>query len=162
MCKRITQSVWPWKFLGRRVFHYSQVRVVLPLSVKKWPKIHPTTPHPPNLYIHQIFTLFRGSTVRKVPKLAFSRTRLQHNDNSILSLRSPNKLALHLFIIFSLLCSHYVIDLIKKLEKRLMVVSIFLKIKFRHAQMSVPKIGILMSKTASINPCYYLKLEIKE
>ena len=32
-----------------------------------------------------------------------------------------------------------------------MVVSIFLKIKFRHAQISVPKIGILMSKTAYIN-----------
>ena len=48
--------------------------------------------------------------------------------------------------------SHYVTDLIKKLETRLMVVSIFLKIKFRHAQISVPQIGISMSKTACINP----------
>ena len=52
----------------------------------------------------------------------------------------------------SLLCSHYVIDLIKKLEMHLMVVTIFLKIKFRHAQISVPKIGIPMSETACINP----------
>ena len=88
-----------------------------------------------------------------MPKLAFSPTRLQRNDDPILSLTSPNKLALHLFIIFSLLCSHYVSDLIKKLETRLMVVSIFRKIKFRHAQISVPKIGISMLKTTSINPC---------
>ena len=53
---------------------------------------------------------------------------------------------------FPLLCSHYVIDLIKNLETRLMVVSIFLKIKFKHGQISVPKIGISMSKTAYINP----------
>ena len=54
----------------------------------------------------------------------------------------------------SLLCSHYVIDLIKKLEMHLMVVTIFLKIKFRHAQISVPKIGIPMSETACINPWF--------
>ena len=33
-----------------------------------------------------------------------------------------------------------------------MVVSVLLKIKFGHAQISVPKIGIPMSKTACINP----------
>ena len=33
----------------------------------------------------------------------------------------------HLFFIFSLLCSHYVADLIKKLELRLMVVSVLPK-----------------------------------
>ena len=87
-----------------------------------------------------------------MPKLAFSPTRLQHNDGPILSLRSLDELTLHLFIIFPLLCSHYVIDLIKKLETRLMVVTIFLKIKFKHGQISVPKIGISMSKTAYINP----------
>ena len=48
------------------------------------------------------------------------------------------------FIIFSLLCSHYVADLIKKLEMLLMVVPVFLKIKFRQAQISVTKIGIPM------------------
>ena len=73
-----------------------------------------------------------------MPKLAFSPARLQLSDNPILSLRSPNKLTFHLFIISSLLCSYYVIDLIKKLETRLMVVSIFLKIKFRQAKISVP------------------------
>ena len=39
----------------------------------------------------------------------------------------------------------------KKLELRLMVVSVLLKTKSGHAQISVPKIGIPMSKIASIN-----------
>ena len=91
------------------------------------------------------------SIVRKVPKLAFSQNKIQHNDDPILSLKSPNKLYIT-FIILSLLWSHYVTDLIKKLELRLMVVSVFLKIKFRHAQISVPKIGMPMSKIACINP----------
>ena len=59
---------------------------------------------------------------------------------------------MHLFYIFSLLCSDYVADSIKKLELCLTVVSILLKIRFGHTQISVPKIGILMSKTACINP----------
>ena len=58
----------------------------------------------------------------------------------------------HLFFIFSLLCSHYVADLIKKLEMNLMVVSVLLEIKFGHAQLSLPKIGIRMLKAACINP----------
>ena len=29
LCKRITQSDWPWKFWGCRVFYYSRVKVVL-------------------------------------------------------------------------------------------------------------------------------------
>ena len=39
----------------------------------------------------------------------------------------------------------------KKLELRLMVVSVLLKTKSGHAQISVPKIGIPRSKIASIN-----------
>ena len=35
-----------------------------------------------------------------------------------------------------------------------MVVSVLLKIKFGHAQISEPKIGIPMLKTACIHPCY--------
>ena len=58
----------------------------------------------------------------------------------------------HLFFIFSLLCSHYVADLIKKLELNLMVVSVLLEIKFGHAQLSLPKIGIRMLKAACISP----------
>ena len=58
-----------------------------------------------------------------------------------------------IFFIFSLLCLHYIADLIKKLEWRLMIVSVLLEIKFEHAQVSVPKIGLRMSKTACINPC---------
>ena len=62
---------------------------------------------------------------------------------------------LHLFYIFLLLCSDYVADLIKKLKLCLTVVSVLLKIRFEHAQISVPKIGIPMSKTACINPWLY-------
>ena len=40
--------------------------------------------------------------------------------------------------------------MIKKLELCLMVVSVLLEIKFGHAQISVPKISIPMSKTAYI------------
>ena len=50
---------------------------------------------------------------------------------------------------FTLRC---VVDLIKKLQLCLMVVSVLLKIEFGHAQISMPKIGITMSKTACINP----------
>ena len=54
---------------------------------------------------------------------------------------------LHLFSIFWLLCSDCITDLIKKLKLCLTVVSVLLKIR-----VSVPKIGIPMSKTACINP----------
>ena len=50
-----------------------------------------------------------------------------------------------------LLWSDYVADLIKKLELCLTVVSVLLKIRFGHAQISVPKVGIQMLKTACIN-----------
>ena len=53
---------------------------------------------------------------------------------------------------FWFLCSHYIADLVKKLEFCLMVVLVLLKIKFGHAQISVPKIGIPMLKTVCINP----------
>ena len=67
--------------------------------------------------------------------------------------RVQTNYTLYLFFIFSLLCSHYIADLIKKLELRLMIVSVLHEIKFGHAQISVPKIGITMSETACINPC---------
>ena len=66
---------------------------------------------------------------------------------------------MHLFFIFSLLFSHYVADLIKKLELHLMVASVVLKIKFGPAQISVPKIGTPMSKTACINPCPHFRAD---
>ena len=69
--------------------------------------------------------------------------------------RVQTNYTLHLFFISSLLCSHYTADLMKKLELRSMIVSVLLEIKFGHAQISVPKIGLLMSKTACINPWRY-------
>ena len=61
---------------------------------------------------------------------------------------------LHLLSIFSLLCSDYDADLTKKLELCLAVVSVLLKIRFGHVQISVPKIGIPMLKAAFINPIH--------
>ena len=61
--------------------------------------------------------------------------------------RVQTNYTLHLFFIFLLLCSHYIADLIKKLELHLIIVSVLLEIKFGHAQISVPKIGLPMSKT---------------
>ena len=61
---------------------------------------------------------------------------------------------LPLFSIFSLLCSDYVADLTKKMELCLAVVSVLLKIRFGHVQISVPKIGIPMLKAAFINPIH--------
>ena len=58
LCNRIKQSGWPWKFWGCRVFHYSLVGFVLPLSVKKRPNLSrlpfPFATkflHSPNFYI---------------------------------------------------------------------------------------------------------------
>ena len=42
-----------------------------------------------------------------------------------------------MYLLFSRYYAHIVADLIKKLELRLMIVLVFLKIKFRHAQISV-------------------------
>ena len=69
--------------------------------------------------------------------------------NQYYHIRVQTNHTLRLFFIFSLLNSHYAADLIKKLELRIMVVSVLLKIKFGHAQICVPKIGI---NTACINP----------
>ena len=77
-----------------------------------------------------------------------------HNDAAILLLRSPNY-TLHLFYILSLLCSYYVADLMQKLELCLTVVLVLLKLRFGNGQISEPKIGIPMSKTTSINPCFW-------
>ena len=56
------------------------------------------------------------------------------------------------FVIFSL-CSCYVTDMLKKLKLRLLVVIILVKIEFGHTQISAPKIGKPIRKTACINPC---------
>ena len=53
---------------------------------------------------------------------------------------------------FIILCSYYVIDMIKKLELHLLVDRILFKIELGHIQISVPKIGTPMLKTACINP----------
>ena len=78
--------------------------------------------------------------------------RLQQTDDPIiLPLRNPNYI-LHLFFTIPLCCY-----LIKKLELGLMVVRVLLKINFRHAQISVPKIGIPMFKTVCMNLWFNIK-----
>ena len=47
-----------------------------------------------------------------------------------------------------LLCSYYVIDMIKKLE-------LCFKIGFGHVQISMPKISTIMLKIACINPYFH-------
>ena len=42
------------------------------------------------------------------------------------------------FICLEFICSDYITDLIKKLELCLTVVSVFLNIRFGHAQISIP------------------------
>ena len=63
---------------------------------------------------------------------------------------------LHLFYIFLILCFDYVADLIKKLELCITTVSVLLKIRFGHTQISVPKIGTPKLKTACISPLVIL------
>ena len=65
---------------------------------------------------------------------------------------SKQNYTIHFFSISSL-CSYYIADLIKKLEICLTVLSVLLKIGLGHTQISVPKIGMPMLKTACINPC---------
>ena len=57
------------------------------------------------------------------------------------------------FLFFSLLCSYYVINMIKNLELHTLIVLIWLKIVFMLAQISVPEISIPTLKAAYINPC---------
>ena len=59
---------------------------------------------------------------------------------------------IHLFYIFLLLCSDYFADLIKKLEFCLTVVSVLLKIRFGHAQISMPKTVYQCRKQAVSTP----------
>ena len=64
----------------------------------------------------------------------------------------PKQTAHYNYFVFSLSCSYYVTDVIKKLELHLLVVIILFEIEFGHTQINVPKIGKLMEKTACINP----------
>ena len=68
--------------------------------------------------------------------------------------RVQTKYTLHLFSIFCLLCSDCIADLIEKLELCLTAVSVLLKIRFGHAQTSLPKVVIPMSIIACINPMH--------
>ena len=58
-----------------------------------------------------------------------------------------------------LLCSSYVTDVIKNLELLLLVVMISFKIKFGHTTINLPKISMLMLKTACINP-YFSSIQV--
>ena len=56
------------------------------------------------------------------------------------------------FVVFTLLCLHYITDMIKKLEFCFLVVIILFKVEFGHFQISVLKIGTRMLETTCINP----------
>ena len=57
------------------------------------------------------------------------------------------------FLIFWSLCLYYVTYLIKKVDYIYWLLLFFIWIKFGIAQISMPKTGIPMLKTACINPC---------
>ena len=63
----------------------------------------------------------------------------------------------YLFFIFPSFCLYYVTDLIRKLDYVNWFILFLIRIKFGHTQISVPKIGIPMSKTACINLRVYWK-----
>ena len=63
------------------------------------------------------------------------------------------KQAIHqIFFYFPFIMFIYVTDLIKKLDYVYWLLLFLIMIKLGHAKISVPKIGIPMSKTACINP----------
>ena len=63
------------------------------------------------------------------------------------------KQAIHqIFFYFPVIMFIYVTDLIKKLDYVYWLLLFLIMIKLGHAKISVPKIGIPMSKTACINP----------
>ena len=67
----------------------------------------------------------------------------------------------YVFFLFPWYLLYYVTDLIKKLDYVNCFILFLIRIKFRHAQISVPKIGIPMSKTACINPWMITAIEAK-
>ena len=63
------------------------------------------------------------------------------------------KQAIHqIFFYFPVIMFIYVTDLIKELDYVYWLLLFLIMIKLGHAKISVPKIGIPMSKTACINP----------
>ena len=63
------------------------------------------------------------------------------------------KQAIHqIFFYFPVIMFIYVTDVIKKLDYVYWLLLFLIMIKLGHAKISVPKIGIPMSKTACINP----------
>ena len=59
----------------------------------------------------------------------------------------------YLFFYFLTIFLYYVTDLIKTLDYVKWFILFLIKINFGQTQISVPKIGIPMSKIACINPC---------
>ena len=89
--------------------------------------------------------------MRTVPKLAFSPNKIatQWWPNIIIT---ESKQTIHdIYLLFSRYYVHIMLLIWSKNWNCVMVVSVFLKIKFRHVQISVTKIGIPMSKIACIN-----------
>ena len=78
------------------------------------------------------------------------------------SKQSPNKLhisrlyiqTIHFYFLIIMIRLRCSFD--QKLELCLTVVSVLLNIRFGNARISVPKIGMLMCKTACITPCIFL------
>ena len=88
---------------------------------------------------------------RKVPKLALSPRKCSMRMTPDHECGVETSYILHLFFYIFVMYSYcYCYD--KKLEY-LLIVLILLEVKFQYTQINVPRIDILMSKTACINSC---------
>ena len=113
----------------------------------------PPPPPPPVLPSQELIQKEKDINGEKSGEINIVAKETKTGD-SRLWLWNPSKLHITTTLMFFLLCS-YVIDMIKKLELCLLVVAIFFKIGFAHAQISMPKISTIMLKIACINPCFH-------
>ena len=88
-------------------------------------------------------------------QISIAAKNIVTHDDPKLWLWGPNKLYAILIFHFFIL---NVINIIKKLELLFLIVYIWPKIESRHAQIVVPKIGMLMLKIACINPCTHIHI----
>ena len=85
------------------------------------------------------------------PKLVFYSIKSQHNDDPILSLGVQTKYTLHLFLIFLLLCSHYIADLRSKNWNCAESVSVSVDIKSLKSNKSLKSVSVLVSVYLILN-----------
>ena len=92
--------------------------------------------------------------VRKVPKLALWSKRLQHKGDRNYDYQVQTRIMHYACFLFSHHCLFMLLIWSKNWNYVDWLRLFSIRIKFGQVQIRMPKIGILMSKTASINPWY--------